>query len=190
MKKIFLFLVVISISVASFAQTRWVVDPLHTFVGFSVRHMGISFVEGSFKKFDGSVVAVKPDLTDAKISFIVDVNSISTDVEQRNTHLKSDDFFNVEVYPNMTFESISFKKLKDNDYELIGKLTIRDVTKTVKFKVAFGGTTKDPQGNTRAGFSATTTINRLDYHIKYDPTGTGVGQDIRISLNLEFIQAK
>ena len=103
MKKVFLFLVAISISVASFAQTSWTVDPMHSFVSFSVKHMGISFVEGSFKKFDGSVVAARPDLTDAKINFTVDVNSITTGVEQRDMHLKSDDFFNAETYPNMTF---------------------------------------------------------------------------------------
>jgi len=163
MKKIFLFLIAISISAALFAQTRWTTDSLHSFVSFSVKHMGISFVEGSFKKFDGSVVAARPDLTDAKINFSVDVSSISTGVEQRDKHLKSDDFFNEETYPNMTFESTSFEKLKEKNYELSGKLTIRDVTKDVKFNVTFGGTTKDPQGNTRAGFSATTTINRLDY---------------------------
>lgn len=187
MKKGLIFLVAILISVASFSQTRWMVDPMHTFVSFSVKHMGISFVEGSFKKFDGSVVAAKPDLTDAKINFTVDVNSISTNVEQRDIHLRSDDFFNAETYPNMTFESISLKKLKRNNYELSGKLTIRDVTRDVKFKVTFGGTIKDEQGNTRSGFSASSTINRLDYHIKYDPTGTSVGKDVTISLNLEFI---
>ena len=189
MKKIFLFLVAVSISVASFAQTKWTVDPMHSFVTFSVKHMGISFVDGSFKKFDGSVVASKADLTDAKISFTVDVNSISTDVEQRNNHLKSDDFFNAEKYPAMTFESTSFKKLSGNNYELSGKLTIRDVTKDVKFAVVFGGTAVQ-QGKNKAGFSATTTINRLDYNIKYDPTGAGVAKDVKINLNLEFVQAQ
>ena len=190
MKKIFLFLVSISIGVASSAQTRWTIDPLHSFVSFSVKHMGISFVEGSFKKFDGFVVAAKPDLTDAKVTFSVDVNSISTDVEQRDKHLKSDDFFKAETYPTMTFESTSFKKLRGKNYELSGKLTIRDVTKDVRFNVMFGGTTNDQQGNTRAGFSATSTINRFDYHVRYDSTGTGIGKDVKISLNLEFIQAK
>ena len=190
MKKFFLLLVAISISAASFEQTKWTVDPVHSFVSFSVKHLGISFVEGSFKNFDGSVVAAKPDLTDAKIKFSVDVNSISTGVEQRDKHLKLDDFFNAETYPNMTFESTSFEKLKENNYELSGKLTIRDVTKDVKFNVTFGGTSKDPQGNTRAGFSATTTINRLDYNVKYDLNSTGVGKDVKIRLNLEFIQAK
>lgn len=190
MKKIFLLLVAISASATIFAQTKWTVDPLHAFVRFSVKHMGISFVEGSFLKFDGSFVSANPDLTDAKINFTVDVNSISTNVEKRDAHLKSDDFFNAATYPTMAFESIAFKKIKGNDYELTGKLTIRDVTREVTFKVEFGGTTKDPQGNTRAGFSATTKINRLDYHINYDPTGTGVAKNVKINLNLEFIKAK
>ncbi|MEJ7556962.1 MAG: YceI family protein [Pedobacter sp.] len=189
MKKLVLLFVAVAISTASFAQTKWTVDPMHSFVNFSVKHMGISFVDGSFKKFEGSVTAAKPDLTDAKISFAVDVNSIDTDVEQRNKHLKSDDFFNAETYPKMTFESTSFKKLTGNNYELNGKLTIRDVTKDVKFAVVFGGTA-EAQGNTKAGFNATTTINRLDYNIKYDPTGAGVAKDVMIILNLEFAKAK
>ncbi|EDM36366.1 hypothetical protein PBAL39_11697 [Pedobacter sp. BAL39] len=190
MKKVFLFLVAISISAATFAQTKWTVDPMHSFVNFSVKHMGISFVDGAFTKFDGAVEASKVDLTDAKINFTVDVNSIDTRVEPRNNHLKSDDFFNAAQFPTMTFVSSSFKKLSGNKYELAGKLTIRDVTKDVKFAVVYGGTAKDQQGNLKAGFGATTTINRLDYNIKYDPTGMGVAKDVTISLNLEFAQAK
>lgn len=190
MKKVFLLLVAFSISIASFAQTQWTVDPMHSFVNFSVKHMGISFVDGSFKKFDGAVTSSKPDLTDAKINFTVDVNSINTSVEPRDKHLKSDDFFNAETYPAMTFESTSFKKTSGNNYVLSGKLTIRDVTKDVKFDVVFGGTAKDQQGNTKAGFAATSTINRLDYNIKYDPSGMGVAKDVKITLNLEFAQAR
>lgn len=197
MKKLFLFLIATAVSVASFAQTTWKIDPMHSFVNFSVKHMGISFVDGSFKKFDGTVAASKPDLTDAKISFTVDVNSITTGVEMRDNHLKTDDFFNAASYPEMKFESTSFKKVATktagkviNNYILTGKLTIRDVTKEVKFNVVYGGTAKDQQGNTKAGFGATTTINRLDYHIKYDPTGAGVAKDVAIRLNLEFVQAK
>lgn len=190
MKRLFLFLVAVSISVASFAQTKWTVDPMHSFVNFSVKHMGISFVDGSFKKFDGSVVAAKADLTDAKINFTVDVNSVNTGVEMRDNHLKTDDFFNAAQHPTMTFESTSFKKGKENNYTLAGKLTIRDVTKDVVFAVVYGGTAKDQQGNTKAGFTATTTVNRLDYNIKFDPTGAGVAKDIKVILNLEFTQAK
>lgn len=184
-------------SIASFAQTNWAIDPMHSFVNFSVKHSGISFVDGSFKKFDGTITAAKADLTDAKINFTVDVASINTSVEMRDNHLKTDDFFNAEKYPQMTFVSTSFKKQPvktpkqiTSVYYLKGKLTIRDVTKDVTFIVNYGGTAKDQQGNTKAGFLATTTINRLDYNIKYDPTGAGIAKDIHITLNLQFAQAK
>lgn len=190
MKKLLLLLVAFTAGIATFAQTSWKVDPMHSFVNFSVKHMGISFVEGSFKKFDGTVDATKADLTDAKINFTVDVNSITTGVEMRDNHLKTDDFFNAATYPDMKFESTGFRKISGNKYELSGKLTIRDITKNVKFAVVYGGTAKDQQGNTKAGFQATTTINRVDYNIKYDPTGAGVAKDIAIRLNLEFTQAK
>jgi polyisoprenoid-binding protein YceI len=190
MKKLFLFVLAASFSLATFAQTKWTVDPMHSFVNFSVKHSGISFVDGSFKKFDGEIMASKADLTDAKITFSADVSSINTGVDMRDNHLKSDDFFNAEKYPKMTFVSTSFKKVKGNLYALSGKLTIRDVTKDVKFNVVYGGTAKDQQGNTKAGFLATTTINRLDYNIKYDPTGAGVGKMVNITLNLQFAQAK
>lgn len=190
MKKLLLFLIAISISAASFAQSKWTIDPMHSFVNFSVRHMGISFVDGSFKKFDGSIAAAKADFTDAKVDFSVEVNSVSTGVEMRDNHLKADDFFNAEKYPKMTFVSTAFKKVKGDTYVLTGKLTIRDVTKDAVFAVVYGGTAKDQQGNVKAGFSATTSINRLDYNIKYDPTGAGIGKDIKITLNLEFAQAK
>ena len=197
MKKLFLFILATSISIASFAQTKWTVDPMHSFVNFSVKHMGISFVDGSFKKFDGVITYTKADLSDAKVNFTVDVPSITTGVEMRDNHLKTDDFFNAAKFPQMSFVSTSFKKSavkspkqQTNVYILSGKLTIRDVTKDVKFMVTYGGTAKDQQGNTKAGFNATTTINRLDYNIKYDPTGAGVANDIKITLNLEFTQAK
>lgn len=197
MKRLFLFILATSISIASFAQTKWTIDPMHSFVNFSVKHSGISFVDGSFKKFDGTITAANADLTDAKINFTVDVASINTSVEMRDNHLKTDDFFNAEKYPKMTFVSTSFEKQAakspkeiSNTYYLKGNLTIRDITKEVTFLVTYGGTAKDQQGNTKAGFKATTTVNRLDYNIKYDPTGMGVGKDINITLNLQFAQAK
>ncbi len=190
MKRLFLFLLATSLSVATFAQTKWKVDPMHSFVNFSVKHSGISFVDGSFKKFDGEFTSSKEDLTDAKINFSADVASINTSVDMRDNHLKSDDFFNAEKYPKMTFVSTAFKKVKDNTYALTGKLTIRDVTKDITFAVIYGGTAKDQQGNTKAGFTASTTINRLDYNIKYDPTGAGIAKDVNITLHLQFAQAK
>jgi polyisoprenoid-binding protein YceI len=190
MKKLALLLLVLSFGSATFAQTKWSVDPMHSFVNFEIKHMGISFVNGSFKKFDGTIESSKEDLTDAKINFTVDVNSVSTSVEMRDNHLKTDDFFNAATYPTMTFVSSSFKKLSGSNYELSGKLTIRDVTKDVKFAVVYGGTAKDQKQNSKVGFNATTTINRLDYNIKYDPTGMGVAKDVKIVINAEFAQAK
>jgi polyisoprenoid-binding protein YceI len=171
MKKVFsLLLVTLSLISGSFAQTAktWNVDKMHSAVKFSVSHLVISEVDGSFKIFDGNIVATKEDFTDAKINFTVDVNSINTDNANRDGHLKSDDFFNAEKYPNMTFVSTSFKKKSGSAYELTGDLTIRDVTKKVTFAVKYGGTTKDPYGNTKAGFKATGTINRLQYGLKWN----------------------
>jgi Uncharacterized conserved protein len=190
MKRILSFAVLVLITGSLMAQTNWNADPAHTFVNFSVKHLGISFVNGSFKKFEGSYTSDKKDLSDIKINFSIDASSVSTGVEQRDNHLKSDDFLNAEKYPSLKFESISFKKVSGNNYLLTGKLTIRDVTKVVTFKVVYGGVTKDPWGNNRSGFTATTTINRFDFGTKYDPTGMGVAKDVTINLNLEFVQAK
>lgn len=177
-----------------FAQNKWTVDATHSNVRFTVTHLVISEVEGSFKKFDGDLTSSKPDLTDAVINFSVDVNSINTDNDMRDKHLKSDDFFNAPQYPNMTFKSTSFKKVSGNKYELYGNLTIRDVTKPVKFDVVYGGTATDGYGNTKAGFKATTSINRFDYGLKWNGlTGAGdatVSKEVAIDLRLEFTQAK
>ena len=176
------------------AQTKWAVDNTHSSVKFSVSHMVISEVEGSFKTFTGSMTASKPDFTDAQIEFSVDVASISTDNDMRDKHLKSDDFFNAEKFPKMTFKSNSMKKIGDKKYELTGDLTLRDVTKKVKFAVNYGGTVKDPYGNTKAGFKATATINRIEYGLKWNTLteagGAMVGSDVTIVINTEFAQQK
>lgn len=190
MKRILSFVALVLITSSLMAQTKWNADPAHTFVNFSVKHLGISFVNGSFKKFEGSYTSDKKDLSDINIAFTIDASSVSTGVEQRDNHLKSDDFLNAEKYPSLKFESISFKKVSGSNYLLTGKLTIRDVTKVVTFKVIYGGVTKDPWGNNRSGFTATTAINRFDFGTKYDPTGMGVAKDVSINLNLEFVQAK
>ena len=179
---------------ALFAQTKWTVDPAHSSAKFTVTHLVISEVEGNFKTFKGEMTNTKPDFTDANIDFTIDVNSVNTDNEMRDKHLKSDDFFNTEKYPNMVFKSKSMKKLAGNKYALIGDLTIRSVTKPVKFDVTYGGTAKDGYGNTKVGFKATTVINRFDYGLKWNAAteagGATVGKDVTIDLKLEFTQAK
>ncbi|MGC8823442.1 MAG: YceI family protein [Bacteroidales bacterium] len=176
------------------AQSKWTVDKVHSTVKFSVQHLVISEVEGSFRNFDGSIVSKNDDFTDAIIEFSVDVNSINTDNEMRDNHLKSDDFFNVGKFPKMTFKSKSFKKVSGNKYELIGDLTIRDVTKPVKFDVVYGGTVKDPYGNIKAGFKATTVINRFDYGLKWsaltEAGGAVVGNEVNVVLKLEFAKVQ
>jgi polyisoprenoid-binding protein YceI len=197
MKKVFsLFIAALGLCSAAFSQTAktWNVDKMHSAVKFSVTHLVISEVDGSFKIFDGSMVAAKEDFSDAKINFTVDVNSINTDNSNRDGHLKGDDFFNAEKFPAMTFKSTSFKKKSGNIYELTGDLTIRDVTKKATFAVKYGGTTKDPYGNTKAGFKATGTINRLEYGLKWNTMteagGAVVGADVDLTINLEMVQAK
>ncbi|RYE25230.1 MAG: polyisoprenoid-binding protein [Sphingobacteriales bacterium] len=174
------------------AQTKWTLDKSHSSVKFEITHLVISDVEGSFKMFDGSLEsadATGADFSNAKTNFTVDVKSVNTEDEKRDAHLQSDDFFSTEKFPKMSFVSTSFKKVKGNMYTLEGNLTIRDVTKKVKFAVVHGGTVKDPWGNTKAGFKATTKINRRDFGINYG-TKAVVGDDVSITVNTEFAQAK
>ncbi len=169
--------------------TKWVVDKVHTNVLFSVSHLVVSDVEGKFKSFDGSLQSDKADFSDANIEFTVDVSSISTDNENRDNHLKSDDFFNAAKFPQIKFVSTSFQPTGGNKYKLSGNLTIRDVTKPVVFDVTFGGIAS-AMGGTHAGFKAKTTINRFDYNLKWSATteagGLVVGKDVDITINLDL----
>lgn len=175
---------------ALFAQTQWTVDNAHSSVKFTVSHLVISEVEGGFTKFTGTVTSDKPDFEGGSVEFTVDINSINTDNEMRDKHLKSPDFFDAEKYPTMTFKSKSFKKVSGNKYELVGDLTIHGITKPVKFDVTYGGTGGDGYGHTKAGFKATTVINRFDYDLKWSKaTETGgmvVGKDVTINVKLEL----
>lgn len=171
------------------AAVKWQIDPTHSNVKFSVTHMVVSEVEGSFRKFDGTIQHSKPDLSDAKINFIVDVNSINTDNERRDGHLKSDDFFNAEKFPQMKFESTAFTPVSGKKYKLVGNLTIRDITKPVTFDVTYNGSVTNG-GKSKAGFKAVTTINRFDYNLKWDrATEAGslvVDKEVTVSINAEF----
>lgn len=170
--------------------STWGVDVSHTNINFSVSHMVISETTGKFKAFEGSVESPSSDFNNAKISFTVDVNSINTDDEKRDGHLKSDDFFNAEKFPKMTFTSKSFKKVGGNKYKLVGDMTIRDVTKPVTFDVVYGGTVKDPWGNTKAGFKLAGKINRKEYGLKWtaalEAGGAVVGDEVSINANIEL----
>lgn len=194
MKKIILSLLATVIGLASSAQTKWSVDPTHSNVKFSVSHMVISEVEGSFSGFEGTLDAPGADFNNSSINFSVNVGSINTNSEQRDGHLKSPDFFDVAKYPAMTFTSTSFKKISGNNYKLEGKLTIKDITKKVTFDVTYGGTVKDPYGNIKAGFKAKGSIKRMEYGLKWSALtelgGMVVGDEVGILFNIELAKAK
>ena len=182
------------VAASATAQSKWSVDGSHSNVKFSVSHLVISEVEGSFTKFDGSIEAPGADFNNSVVNFTVDVNSVNTDNEGRDKHLKGDDFFNAEKYPQMKFKSTSFKKGKGNNYIMEGDLTIRDVTKKVKFDVVYGGSTVDPWGNTKSGFKTTTKVSRKAYGLMWskmtEAGGAVVGDEVTIILKLEFAKAK
>ncbi|MFD1039074.1 YceI family protein [Virgibacillus byunsanensis] len=172
------------------AKTVWNVDAAHSELGFSVKHMMISKVKGSFNEFDAVIEADPSELTDAKIEVSVDVASVDTRQEGRDEHLRSADFFDVENYPKMTFVASDVKKKSDSNYDVTGDLTIRGTTKPVTIDVVYEGQSKDPMsGNTVAGFSGETTINRQDFGLTWNAAvetgGVLVGEDIKINFEIE-----
>lgn len=173
---------------------NWKVDAVHSKVRFTVTHLVISEVEGSFKVYGGHINNKNSDFSGANISFEIDANSINTENEMRDNHLKSADFFNTALFPKLTFQSTSFKKKKGNKYQLKGNMTIKEVTKPVIFDVTYGGTAQDGYGNTKAGFKATANIDRYDYGLQWNAVteagGLTVGKEVEIVLNLQFALEK
>ncbi len=187
-KHAILFFSALLVSISAIAQTTWVEDPMHSKLGFTVTHLGIADVPGYFDEYDVTIVASKPDFSDAVVELTADVKSINTQVEPRDNHLRSSDFFDVEKYPVMTFKSTSIKKLKNNNYELTGDLTIHGVTKQVKVNMLYRGTTANPNANGApvAGIQITGTIKRSDFGV-----GTGfpppmISDEVRIKADGEF----
>jgi polyisoprenoid-binding protein YceI len=177
------------------STVKWILDPTHSEITFKVRHLVISNVSGSFLKFSIDAETEGEDFTTAKVNLSIEANSITTGNEQRDGHLKTDDFFNVEKYPDIKFSPTKYESVdNDGSFEVYGNLTIREVTKNVKFDVEFGGVIKDPWGNTRAGFSVNGKINRKDFGLKWHAvTETGglvAGEDVNIHCNFELIESK
>lgn len=174
-------------------KTTWGVDPTHSEIQFKVKHLVISTVTGQFKSFDASIEADGDDFEGANITFSADIDSIDTRNDDRDAHLKSDDFFNAAEYPKMTFNSASFKKTGEGEYELTGDLTIRGTTKQVKLSADYGGTVVDPYGNTKAGFDVTGKINRKDFGLTWSAvTEAGqivVSDEVKLLLSVQFVKA-
>ena len=170
--------------------TKWALDPMHSEVQFKIKHLVISTVTGSFKTFQGSAQSEGDDFENAKIEFTLDVDSVDTNQEQRDAHLKAEDFFNAAQYPQIKFQSTSFTKTGGSDYKLVGDLTVKDITKPVTLDVEYGGTAVDFYGNTKAGFEVTGKINRKDYGLSWGGiTEAGaivLGDDVKLFINVQF----
>lgn len=174
-------------------KTLWKIDPTHSEVQFKVKHLVISTVTGSFGSFDGQIEADGDDFENAIATFSADINTISTNNEDRDQHLKSEDFFNAEEFPRLKFESKNFEKTGNGEYKVTGDLTIRDVTKEIDLDVVHGGTVDDPYGQTKAGFEITGSINRKEFGLSWNAvTEAGnvvVADKIKLQLNVQFVQS-
>ncbi len=175
------------------ATKTWVLDPTHSEVQFKIKHLMITNVTGSFNIFTASAETEGEDFTKAKVSFTADVNSISTNNEQRDAHLKAADFFDAEKFPEIKFVATKAENVdSDGSYEMYGDLTIRDVTKNVKLSVEFGGVVKDPYGNTKAGFTINGKINRKDFGLTWSAVteagGVVVSDEVRIAAEIQLIE--
>ncbi|MEQ9297432.1 MAG: YceI family protein [Cyclobacteriaceae bacterium] len=172
-------------------NTKWAIDPTHSEITFKVKHLVISTVTGKFNEFSGSLTQTGENLENAQIEFQAKIDSISTGVADRDNHLKSDDFFNAAEYPEMKFAGKSFNKTGEDTYQLVGDLTIRDVTKEVALDVTHGGTVVDPYGQTKAGFEIEGKINRKDFNLSWSAlTETGavvVSEEVKLALNVQLV---
>jgi polyisoprenoid-binding protein YceI len=177
--------------IPGYEAATWTIDPVHSEVGFSVRHMMVSKVRGRFTTFSGQLVTAD-DPTASSVSAEIDLASINTGNEQRDEHIKSADFFEVETYPTMTYRSTGVRVV-DGEYVLDGELTLKGITKSVPLHLELNGFGPDPYGGTRAGFTATGEINRGDFGVTFDaPMANGgvvVGDKIALHLEIEAVKA-
>jgi polyisoprenoid-binding protein YceI len=172
--------------------TKWVLDPAHSEIIFKVKHLMISNVRGEFRKFSAEANLDETNLIGSSVIANIDASSIFTNANDRDTHLKSADFFDSENYKELTFTGTSFIKADDDKYLLKGNLTIKGVTKEVVFDVEFGGVNKDPWGNEKAGFSLNGKINRKDWGLNWNAAleagGVLVGEEVKISAEVQLVK--
>ncbi len=174
-------------SVGSAQANVWKQDNAHSRVNFSVTHMVISEVTGGFKDFDVTLTEGKDDFSGSTLEATIKTASINTENEMRDKHLRSDDFLNAEKYPVISFKSTSFEKTGENTYKITGNLTLRDVTKPVVLEAKFLGQVADGRGNLKAGFKATTSINRFDYGVKWNKEIEAGGLIVSDKVDLTFL---
>jgi polyisoprenoid-binding protein YceI len=170
----------------------WGIDLVHSSIGFTVRHLVVSRVRGKFTRWTGTIRMDESDLLRTQVEVSIEPASVDTGVEQRDNHLRSADFFDVEKYPAMTFASTRVDKGKDGELRLHGSLTMHGVTRPVVLDVEYAGTQKDPWGGFRAGFSARTSLDRKDYGLMWNQIleagGVTVGDKVEIDIEIEAVK--
>ena len=185
----------VALLVPSLSQAAtWKSDPKHASVQFAVRHLMVATVRGTFDKFDVTATIDENDISQSSVEATIEVASVNTRNEKRDNHLRSADFFDVAKHPTITFKSKAVEKIQDHTYKVIGDLTLMGVTQEVVLDVS--GSPKaiqDPWGNSRLGGAATTTINRTDYGLTHNTVlesgGVAIGEEITITIDIEFVQA-
>ncbi len=193
MKKSLLTIVSLLVATLGFSQsTEWKIDHAHSNVTFEITHLMVATVIGKFEQFSGTIKSDAEDFSDITVEFQIETASVNTNNERRDNHLRSDDFFDSEINPYMTFKSKAFEKKEGNNYKMLGDLTMNDVTREIEFDVRFMGTIQDPWGNTRAGFRASSALDRTDYNLTYntalDGGGVLIGNNVDLRVNLELIK--
>lgn len=172
----------------------WTLDPVHSSIHFAVRHMVISEIKGLFETYKLNVKPGKNDFAGARIDLEIDVNSISTNMTDRDNHLRSPEFFDAAQFPVIKFTSTSFEKIDEESYRLAGNLTIKDISRPVEFRVSYGGQAVDPWGNLRAGFKVEGNINRFDFGLSWNALletgGAVVGKNVKIEASVELVASK
>ncbi len=174
------------------ANTKWVLDPTHSELGFKIRHLMISNVSGNFKEVEAEVSTEGEDFVTAQIEAKIKSASISTNNEQRDIHLRTSDFLEAEKYPEIIFKSIMIEKQDDESFQLYGNLTLKGITKPVKLNVEYSGVTKDPWGGERAGVIITGKINRSDWNITFNAVletgGVALSDEIKIHSEVQLVK--
>ena len=180
-----------SVEIPGYVAGTWAIDPVHSEVSFVVRHMMVSKVRGRFDKFEGTIVTAEDPLA-STVTASVELASVNTGQEQRDAHIRSGDFFDVEKYPEMTFSSTAVKAAEEG-FILEGDLTLKGVTRSVAFNLEVSGVGPDAYGGTRIGFSAETQINRSDFGVSFNgpipgvPGGVVVSENVSINLEIEGV---
>jgi len=172
--------------------STWSIDPTHSIVEFAVKHLVVTTVKGRFRELEGVLHIDEGRPENSSVSASVDVASVDTNVADRDADLRSDNFFNAEKYPKITFQSTRVERLDDTNYRVRGDLTIRDVTKPVVLDTEFEGEVDDPWGNRRAGFTATTQISRKEFNVRWNQLiesgGAVVSDNVKITLHIETVR--